>query len=59
MKLPRSPGVGAQNDRGDRRCRRRSLFGRERSSLSDIKHIPLANLVMITSLNQIEMDVTS
>ena len=38
--------------------RRRSLLGGERGRLSEIKYVPLANLVMVTALKQIEMDVT-
>src|SRR5215831_3863587 len=34
------------------------LPGGERSGLSDIKHIPLTDPVIVTPHNQIEMDVT-
>jgi hypothetical protein len=30
----------------------------KRGGLSDIKHIPLTNPIIVTPLNQIEMDVT-
>ena len=36
---------------------RRSLLGGERGRLSEIKYIPLTNPIMVTPLNQIEMDM--